>query len=577
MNKATSIILTRLARDYILSAKFLIAIVLTLIATLSYASGIFDRIENLTLDQRFKIRDVQQVSPKIVLIEVAEDSIKSIGRWPWDREWHATIVKALKDMGASSIAFDVLFSEEADPQTDLLFANMIKSTGNVFLPVAFADIVQRTGGGLLKSMPLFTEHVKGEGHISIKPDDDGILRRIRVAITGPQKTYFQLGFSIAMKELGVDIETVRLARNQVIVPIAGEPDLVVPLTDDGDMIINWPGRWSDTYEHVSFIDTIVTYTQWLKGQKTRIPVDMFKDAIVIIGVSATGLYDIRATPLEPAYPAMGINATILNSVLQKRFVTTVSDKTNIFILWLMSALIFLIMLRTNYLQSMMMIIGIAICHTVIATIAFVYFGIVIAVIYPLFLILSSYVALTAYHQIIITIEKTRLMRLATTDSLTGMYNIGHFKRLLQAEMASMELRKKKDICLIMSDGDKFKYVNDTFGHSYGDEVLRAIADIMKTNCRALDVAARYGGEEFIVMLPGAPIEAAVKVAEKMRATIEAREFILGKDKVKHPVTASFGVTAYISGESMEDIFKRVDAGLYEAKNTGRNKVVVAKR
>lgn len=567
--------LTRLARDYILSAKFLIAVCLTLIATLAYVSGIFDRIENLTLDHRFKIREIQDISPKIVLVEVAEDSIKSIGRWPWDREWHATIVKALKDMGASSVAFDVLFSEEADPQTDLLFANMIKSADNVFLPVAFADIVQRSGGGLLQSMPLLAEHVKGEGHISITPDDDGILRRIRVAISGPKKIYFQLGFRMALHELGVDTKDVRLARNEVIIPLVGQPDIKVPLTEQGDMIINWPGKWSDTYKHVSFIDTVVTYTQWLKGEKTRIPVDIFKDAIVVIGVSATGLYDIRATPLEPAYPAMGVNATVINSLLENKFVVTASDKANILILWLMSALIFLIMLRTNYLHSMLMIIGIAACHTVIAVIAFVYFGFVIAVIYPLFLILSSYVALTAYHQIIITLEKTRLMRLATTDSLTGMYNIGHFKRLLQAEMASMELRSKKDICLIMSDGDKFKYVNDTFGHSYGDEVLRAIADIMKTNCRALDVAARYGGEEFIVMLPGAPIEAAVKVAEKMRSTIEAREFILGKDKVKHPVTASFGVTAYISGETMEDMFKRVDAGLYEAKNGGRNKVVVA--
>ena len=123
---------------------------------------------------------------------------------------------------------------------------------------------------------------------------------------------------------------------------------------------------------------------------------------------------------------------------------------------------------------------------------------------------------------------------------------------------------------MMADGDHFKKVNDTYGHAAGDDVLRGLSDVLRTNCRALDVAARYGGEEFIVMLPGATLEAGLKVAEKMRSGVEDRRYNLGPGESPVHFTASFGVAAFDPGEAVEDFLKRADEALYLAKKTGRN-------
>jgi len=572
MNQALTAFLSKLARDYILIAKLLIAVALTCLATFTYLSGVFDRMENLTLDQRFKMRGRQFSYPKLILVEVAEDSIQAVGRWPWDREWHATIVKALKDFGARAVAFDVLFSEPAREQTDTLFAKMIEDAGNVYLPVAFSETEGDEGKGIVRSIPSISSGIAGEGHITITPDSDGILRRIKLRIRHEDKDYYQLGFLLALDFFRVDPSTVRFKPMKVEVPIPGNPPLEIPLTQEGDFVLNWPGKWKDSFRHVSFIDVIVSYAQWLKNEETRIDVDMFEDALCIVGVSATGLFDIRATPVEPAYPAMGVNGTVLNSLVEKKFLRPLSDKANIAILWAMSALIFLIMQKTSYIKTMTLMLVLTASYLIVSYGLFIYGSVIITIVYPLFLILTTYLALTAYHQIVISIEKNRLMRLAVTDPLTGLYNIAHFKRLLQAELLSTQLRAKKDISIVMVDGDHFKGVNDTYGHPAGDTVLRGISEVLKGTCRALDVAARYGGEEFIIMLPGATLEAAVKVAEKMRAGIESHRFLTAHGAPNHVVTASFGVVAHKLTEDMDAFLKRVDEALYFAKDSGRNRV-----
>jgi diguanylate cyclase (GGDEF)-like protein len=228
------------------------------------------------------------------------------------------------------------------------------------------------------------------------------------------------------------------------------------------------------------------------------------------------------------------------------------------------------MMRTKYLQSLFLIGVLGVGFLVCAFILFTRMNVVMSVIYPMLLILSGYAALAGYHQIMITVEKSRLLKLATTDPLTNLFNVGHFKRLLDAELQSTRLRSKKDICLVMVDGDHFKKVNDTYGHAVGDDVLRGLSEVLRTNCRALDVAARYGGEEFIVMLPGATLDAGLKVAEKMRAGVEEKKYHLGSTGSPVHFTASFGVAYFVPGESMESFLKRADEALYLAKKTGRN-------
>ena len=169
-------------------------------------------------------------------------------------------------------------------------------------------------------------------------------------------------------------------------------------------------------------------------------------------------------------------------------------------------------------------------------------------------------------------ERSRLLNLASRDDKTGLLNLNHFKELLDDQMEEARAKPDKIISLIMADIDFFKRVNDTYGHVAGDEVLKAVAEILQQNSDKTMGACRYGGEEFIMMLPGLDGENAEKVAEKIRKNIEDRHFFLGPKKIRHPITTSFGVATYNHKETPEDLIKRVDTALYKAKVTGRNRV-----
>ena len=131
----------------------------------------------------------------------------------------------------------------------------------------------------------------------------------------------------------------------------------------------------------------------------------------------------------------------------------------------------------------------------------------------------------------------------------------------------------------MTDIDFFKSVNDTYGHAVGDLVLKTIAKVIRGQLREYDIAGRYGGEEFSILLPFTKIEEAKMVAERLRKTIESRVIDISKvnpdsEKKEISVTLSLGIYEMKSDDNDEDLLKKADKALYEAKNTGRNKVVI---
>ena len=154
--------------------------------------------------------------------------------------------------------------------------------------------------------------------------------------------------------------------------------------------------------------------------------------------------------------------------------------------------------------------------------------------------------------------------MASTDSLTGLYNRYKFSELFLSSYKSMIQRDNK-MSLIMLDIDFFKKVNDTYGHNVGDAVLIQVSHVMLKILRNVDIVARWGGEEFIMLLPTANIDNAYTLAQKIRTSIENQEIdIVGK------ITVSIGVSEVMEGDSMEEAIKKADDTLYLAKNSGRN-------
>jgi diguanylate cyclase (GGDEF)-like protein len=164
--------------------------------------------------------------------------------------------------------------------------------------------------------------------------------------------------------------------------------------------------------------------------------------------------------------------------------------------------------------------------------------------------------------------------LATTDGLTALFNRRHFDELARAEWARFQ-RYGRPLSLLL-DVDKFKSINDRFGHDAGDLVLKAVAHICQTTKRQIDVAARTGGEEFALLLPETDEAAAEVAAERLRKAIQIHTGALPGENLK--VTVSIGVAGAALGmPAFEVMLKRADEALYEAKRSGRNRVVRAPR
>ncbi len=166
-----------------------------------------------------------------------------------------------------------------------------------------------------------------------------------------------------------------------------------------------------------------------------------------------------------------------------------------------------------------------------------------------------------------------LQEASRTDPLTGLANRRGAQESLLVEIKRAQ-RNGGGLVLVMADLDRFKRVNDTYGHAVGDLFLRHCAGLFRDNLRSYDVCARWGGEEFLLLLPEATLVEGVAVAEKLRARLEATPFRLGEDLL--PVTASFGVARHQAGETAEDTVAAADRALYEAKRGGRNRVVAGK-
>ncbi len=160
--------------------------------------------------------------------------------------------------------------------------------------------------------------------------------------------------------------------------------------------------------------------------------------------------------------------------------------------------------------------------------------------------------------------------LSITDALTGAYNRRYFQERLEAEISRARRTSAEGPAVVMLDIDHFKLVNDRFGHDVGDVVLKRVCERVRQRLRTMDVLCRLGGEEFIVLAPGVRAEQAAVLAEALWQILR-EEPIEGAGAI----TASFGVTDWRAGESAASMLTRVDAAVYQAKQEGRDRVVIA--
>ena len=175
---------------------------------------------------------------------------------------------------------------------------------------------------------------------------------------------------------------------------------------------------------------------------------------------------------------------------------------------------------------------------------------------------------------------SKMLKYATLDALTGLNNRHQFAHRLKQEVATSR-RNNSPLCCIMLDIDFFKSVNDNYGHAVGDRALSFVSKIIKKEIREYDIASRYGGEEFTIITPNTTIDEAYLVAQRLRSAVESKKINIEdfkiEDKKQLSVTISVGVAQYDKkNPDPNSLYQNADKALYEAKEMGRNRVIVYK-
>lgn len=535
----------------------------TIIVFLSQ-SGPFKRVEFIGLDFAYNLRKQPAFDQRIIIVEISDSELVSVGRWPWERKWLAAMVEALKGLGSRITYLDFVLSEPSGHGDDALLANACQRAGNVYMPLVFRERTNRIKKALVP-LEAFEKHIAGMGAINIYPDSDGVVRRIPLYFSSDEQSYPHLALKIASDYAGLTLS--KIAPTHLMLSGTGK-NLRIPLVEMNTMLINWTGRWQKTFKHYGFLEVLAAYKDLLDGEKPQINTADFKDSICLVGVTSIGLYDIKPIPLEPEYPSIGVIANTVNSVLTGNFLLAAPPWLNSLIIYILALFPAFCATGARPFRSLIMIVSAAVIYLALSLVLF-QCGFVLQIAIPVLTVLFSGIGIETYHFMRIEKEKQKFFKLSITDGLTGLFNIRYFTMLLEGEITLASPALAPQFCVIMTDIDHFKKFNDTYGHQVGDLVLKETAAVLKSVVRTSDIVARYGGEEMIILLRGATLQNGIMIAEKIRKAVE--NHLVKDEKNTYQVSISVGLANFRHENSAEAIIKKADAALYKAKETGRNR------
>ena len=317
----------------------LVAIGVWLAVLALHQSRLLEIAELKTLDHRFRqYADPRRASKDLVLVAVDEASLETFGRWPWPRDRFGYVVRYLRDAEAKAIVFDILFLEpdEGTAEFDASFAEEVRAAGNVFFPFlllaspasAPAPSIPRSATiplgresdrrtnvpapGLKLPIPPLAEAAVGLGFINLTSDFDGTTRRLKPLAMTSQGALAQLATAVAYDRLNTDravIEghTLRLGST------------TIPLTAQGEMILNWHGSLDrKPYPAYSIGAVLRSFLEVQKGQRPTLAPALFRGKTVYVGTTAAGTYDLRVTPVSSFTPGVFVQMTALDNILHGR-------------------------------------------------------------------------------------------------------------------------------------------------------------------------------------------------------------------------------------------------------------------
>ncbi|MDD4938701.1 MAG: CHASE2 domain-containing protein [Candidatus Omnitrophica bacterium] len=351
------------------------------LSVLALLGGVFEPQEMAAYDWLMRSRPAQPVNEEIVIIEISDDTLRELGQWPLRREFHAALIKALSESGCRAIIFDTLFSE---PQAaDDVLALEMERSGRVLLPCAFKLDQDKNGSGAAPAERLLagvTDKLQaasaGIGHINIFIDSDGKVRRIPLWVRHKDRLWPSLGFLAAARRLGRGAD--KAAFNKM------------PFERQSSVWVNFPGPWTRTFRHFSYIDILKAYAARQNGTPGILDLSFFKDKICFVGLTAVGTVDLRANPFDTVYPVVGIQASICDSVLRGAFIARPKLALRAFIIALVFLCALFVCLRFTLPKALALCWALALVYAWLARVFFVTKGIFLDLFLPSVIIIIGY-------------------------------------------------------------------------------------------------------------------------------------------------------------------------------------------
>lgn len=361
---------------------------------------VFDNNELDTLDMRFRLRPAIPASDKVVFIEIGDDTIKQLGRFPFDRSYHALLIKALSEYGARAVMFDIFFAEP--DKSDVEFKQELKQANNVYLPYVFdLEYKQKRAfpealGYNVENLEDLAESAKGTGHINIIPDSDGKYRRVPLFIKYEGATQPAISLRLICDYLGILPKDIKFAPSKFI---QCGPNIRIPLDDNSNVIVNYAGAWGQVYKHYSYVDVLSSFVSQQSAKPAILDLNVFRDKICLIGLTATGTIDLHPNAFAPLYPSVAIHADIMNSILNNRFISRLPVVANLIILIFLLGLMWRIVFKSRPLKGLALLLIFIVLYSSFCIFLFISWGLWADMFYPIMALIFIYLISTVWMYI----------------------------------------------------------------------------------------------------------------------------------------------------------------------------------
>ena len=525
--------LAKLRKKFLIATAIAITVGFLLVAL--HWTGLLAIAELKSLDHRFQ----QYANPAlaghdIVLVAIDEQSLAAFGRWPWSRDLHGFMTHYLRKAGARAIVFDVLFLEREE-EFDAVFANEVEAAQNVLLPFLLEGTtglppalkakaampvqgaaVRLEAHGVKLPIPPLDGAAKGLGYINLFADRDGVVRRLPLFARGEDSRF-------ALTHLAANIARQLLNANEAIIGARSIAfgSATIPVTPDGDLVIDWHGDPKKTYPAYSAGAILKAYLEMQQGQPPSLDPALFKDKIVFIAGTAAGIYDLRATPVDAASPGVLIHMTALDNILRGRFMQPApywSFLATMLVLCLATAWSF--MLLQQQVLKFTVVAGLALAYYGLAVHAFKSHGLWLELAFPEAAVAVTF-AMAASVEYLTEGRQRRQLR-AAFDKYMAPEVVDEIMRHPEIKLGG----EKKELTVLFSDVAGFTTISERLSPeqlvALLNEYLSVMTDIIRRHRGNVN---KYLGDGIMAIF-GAPLSEPTHAALACYAALDSQEALV---------------------------------------------------